>query len=191
MLNEDFYRIAADQFAIAGPAISEDRINAVLPGQFSGKDDLVEFYLRYNGGSRTKYGGTFHCGNRAHKASRDDLEKVFLEGFYSIPLDAEETMPGVRSMIRYLNSRVQTFDKIDEMKSFLKTHRPIAFEHGGDDFWIDLQSGCIRLVFWNTWKEGPIEIAGFFREFVEKYWNIPRDRWPVYTPPCGLGMAGK
>jgi hypothetical protein len=92
-------------------------------------------------------------------------------------------------MIKYQESRLSTFAAVPEIKTFLESHKPIAFDHCGDNFWIDLQSGRIHYIIWNTWKEGAIEISSSFREFVEKYWNIPRDLWPIYEPPCGRSYA--
>jgi hypothetical protein len=53
MPKEDFYRIAGEQFGVIGPALSAEDIVSVFPKEFLGRDDLVQFYLLYNGGSRT------------------------------------------------------------------------------------------------------------------------------------------
>jgi hypothetical protein len=36
-----------------------------------------------------------------------------------------------------------------------------------------LQSGHIQFLDWDTYREGPVEIASSFREFVTKYWIDP------------------
>jgi hypothetical protein len=171
MSQEDFFNDARAQFSIVGPQISEAEINAVFTWTFPGKDDLVQFYLLNNGGSRSEQGSLAYCGNPEHQASRDHLEKIRIEGFFAIPHDPGQKMLKYRSMIKYYASRLQTFSEIPEMKAFLESHRPIASDHTGNDCWIDIQSGRVQYILWDTWKEGPIEIASSFREFVTKFWN--------------------
>ena len=56
-------------------------------------------------------------------------------------------------------SAVTTFGQIPEVKAFLEHHKPVAFDHSGNDIWIDLQSGCVRFMDWDAYKEGPVEVA--------------------------------
>jgi hypothetical protein len=171
MLQEDFFRDAGAQFGIVGPQISEAEIDAVFPEPFSGKDDFVQFYLRYNGGSRTELGGTVYCGNPEHRVSRDHLEKMKVEGFFSIHDSAEEKVLGFQPMLGCHATRSRTFAGMPEMKTFLEKHMPVAFDHSGNYLWIDLQSGYIRFLDWEAYREGPVEIAPSFHEFVLKFWN--------------------
>ena len=142
----------------------------------------MQFYLRNNGGSRSEQGCLLHCGNPEHRVSRDHLEKMRIEGFFVIPRNPEEKMFQYRSMIKYHESRLRTFSEIPEMKAFLENHRPIASDHTGNDLWIDLQSGRIEYILWDSWKEGPIEIASSFREFVLKFWNDGSGGCPIDPP---------
>lgn len=186
MSQEIFFLETRAQFRIVGPQISEYEIYSVFPDPFPGRDDLLQFYLHHNGGSRTEQGGLVHCGNPAHRVSRDNLKRFKIERFYSIPHNAEDKMHPFTSMLGHYASKLHTFEKIPEMMSFLGRHRPIASDHTGNDCWIDIRSGRIQLLLRGSWKEGPIEIASSFREFVDKYWNITPDRLPNFEPPCGL-----
>jgi hypothetical protein len=170
---EEFLRESRAHFSVVGPAVSEDEVDAAFPGSFHGKDDLVHFYMQNNGGSRTPAFGVIHCGNPEHRVTRGHLEKIQVEGFFSIQKDATEKLLGFRSQSRYHASRSQTFREVPEIKLFLEYHVPVAFDHGGNDFWIDLKDGHIYYMLWDSWREGPIDFASSFREFVAHYWNRP------------------
>jgi hypothetical protein len=171
MLQENFFRDAGAQFGIVGPQISEAEIDAVFPEPFPGKEDLVQFYLHYNGGSRTELGGTVHCGNPEHRVSRDHLEKMKVEGFFSIHGNAEEKVLGFQSMLKHHALMTRVFAGIPEVKAFLEKNMPIAFEHSGRGLWIDKRSGRVRFMDLESYREGPVEIAPSFHEFVLKFWN--------------------
>jgi|SRR6185503_4809842 hypothetical protein len=64
---DEFFRLAGAQFSIVGPIISEAQIRAIFPESFPGADELVGFYLRFNGGSRSPESCIMHCGNPAHR----------------------------------------------------------------------------------------------------------------------------
>jgi hypothetical protein len=164
---------AGEKFSIVGPQIPENEINAVFPESFPGKEDFVQFYLRYNGGSRTPQGCIMHCGNRAHRISRNQLDKLNLEGFRSMSLDAEERMLPFSNMLRGHATMVRVYSQIPEMKAFLEEHMEIAFDHTGNNLFLSRRSGRIFFMDMTTYKEGPVEVASSFREFVFKFWNIP------------------
>jgi hypothetical protein len=170
---EEFFQTAGAQFSIVGPLTSEAHVHEVFPESFPGKSDLIEFYLRYNGGSRTPQGCVMHCGNRAHRVSRDQLEKLNVEGFQSIPLAAEDRMIPFSNMLRHHAKMARIYSQIPEMKAFLEEHRTIAFDHSGNDLCISRQNGRVLFMDREKYKEGPIAVASSFREFVVKFWNIP------------------
>jgi hypothetical protein len=171
--DEKFFQEAGEKFSIVGPQISENEINTVFPEPFPGKEDFVQFYLRYNGGSRTPQGGIAHCGNPGHRISRNQLDKLNLECFRSISSDAEERMPPFSNMLGHHAATARIFAQIPEMHAFLEEHMGIAFDHTGNDLCLSRQSGRIFFMDWTTYKEGPVEVASSFREFVVKFWNIP------------------
>jgi hypothetical protein len=170
---EQFFRHAAAQFSIVGPQISEAEIDAVFPEAFPGKADLVRFYLRHNGGSRTPQGCVIHCGNPAHRISRSHLEGLNLEGFRSIPRAADDRMLPFANMLRHHATMENIYSQIQPMKSFLEEHMEIAFDHSGNDLCLSRRSGRIFFMDWEAYSEGAVEVAASFHEFVLKFWNIP------------------
>jgi len=171
--DEKFFRDAGEQFGIVGPRISENEINSVFPESFPGKENFVQFYLRYNGGSRTPQGCIMHCGDPAHRILRNQLDQLNLEGFRSIPLVAEDRMLPFSNMLGHHAAMAQCYSQIPSMKTFLEEHMGIAFDHTGNDLCLSRQSGRILFMDWRAYKEGPLEVASSFREFVLKFWNIP------------------
>ncbi len=183
MSQEDFIRDAKERFGIVGPQISEEEIEAVFPDAFPGREDLKQFYLLYNGGSRTELGGTVYCRNPEHRVARDHLEKIRVEGFFSISRDPQKRMLGFHSMLGCRATRLRTFSGVPEMKTCLEGHMPIAFDHSGNYLWINLQNGHIQFLDWDAYREGPVEIAASFREFVTKFWNSSAGAGPPDFPP--------
>jgi len=106
-----------------------------------------------------------------------------IEGFFSISSNPEERMLPFAPMRRCHASRLRVFAEYPAMKTFLEKHIPIAFDHSGDECWINTQDGCVEFIPWDTWKEGPIEIAPSFREFVLKFWNTGSGGCPTSDPP--------
>lgn len=168
---DEFFRNAGDQFSIVGPLISEAGVCAVLPEAFPGRDDLVQFYARFNGGSRSPKSCVMHCAIPAHRVSRNELEKLNLEGFRSIPIVADDRMIPFANMLLHHATEARIFAQIPEMKAFLDEHIAIAFDHSGRDLCISRQSGCIFFMDWTAYEEGPVRVASSFREFVEEFWN--------------------
>lgn len=154
MLSQEFLLDSRKRFAIVGPPVSEAEINASFPVPFPGRDDLVQFYLNNNGGSRSETGGTFYCGIQAHRVSRHDFANMRLEGFFSLWRFSEERVLGVRCMQRYHASRLGTFSGVPEVKAFLECHKPVAFDHSGNDIWIDLDSGCLHFMEGTSMRMG-------------------------------------
>jgi hypothetical protein len=171
---EVFFRNAGAQFSIVGPLISSAEVSAVFPESFPGKDDLVQFYLRFNGGSRTPQGCVISCANRSHLVSRYELEKLNLEGFRSIPLIAAGRMIPFANMLMHHATMARIYLQVPAMKAFLQEHMEIAFDHSGRDLCISRENGRIFFMDWDEYAEGPVEVASTFREFVEKFWNIQR-----------------
>jgi hypothetical protein len=173
MLSEEFLLNSRKRFAIVGPPISEPEVVALFPTPFPGREDLVQFYLNTNGGSRTEQGCLIHCGNPAHKVTKDRLNEIRIEGFFSISRDAADKMLPFAPLLGQHASAVSIFGQSPEVKAFLEQNKPIAFDHSGNDIWIDLQSGLMRFMDWDVYEEGPVEIAASFREFATKYWIDP------------------
>jgi hypothetical protein len=170
--DDEFFRSAGAQFSLVGPVVSEAEIRAVFPEPFPGRDDLIQFYLRYNGGSRSSKGCIMHCGSPAHCVPRNELENLNLEGFRSIPMNADDRMLPFANMLAHHATMAGIYSQIPEMKAFLDQHMEIAFDHSGRDLCISGESGRVFFMDWTAYKKGPVEVASSFREFVERFWNI-------------------
>jgi hypothetical protein len=170
---DEFFAKAGNQFSIVGPLISEAKINEVFPESFPGKDDLIRFYLRFNGGSRTPQGCVTFCSDPAHRVSRDELEKLHLEGFRSIPPADENRMTPFANILTHHATMSRIYALVPEATAFLEGHMEIAFDHSGQDLCISRQNGRVFFMDWDAYEAGPVEIASSFREFVEKFWNVP------------------
>jgi hypothetical protein len=96
-----------------------------------------------------------------------------LEGFFSISRNAEEKLLPFAPMLGHRAATQETFAQIPEMKAFLDRHMPIAFDHSGNDLWIDRDTGRIFFMDWDEYHKGPVEIASSFGEFVSKFWVQP------------------
>lgn len=170
MLSAKFLLDARARFAIIGPPVSEMEITAVLASPFPGREDLIQFYLCQNGGGVTEECCVVHCGNPAHRVSRSQWNRLIIEGFYSISIDPEEKMHPFSNMLRLHNTLIRSYAQIPATREFLENHRPIAFDHSGMNVWIDMQCGYMRFMDWTAYREGPVEIASSFREFVTRFW---------------------
>ena len=170
MFQENDLTEAGKRFAIVGPLVSESEINAIFPTSFPGKEDLLQFYLRYNGGSRTPQGCIIHCGNPAHKVSRENLDKLKVEGFMSISADPNDRMLPFRPIRRHHATMLEMYVAIPGMKEFYEQHIPFAFGHSGEDLCINLRDGSIWYMDYTEYQKGAIEISASFREFVLKFW---------------------
>jgi len=173
MFAEEELRAAGKHLAIVGPAISQAQIDSILPRSFVGKEDLVQSFLRCNGGSRTPKGCVMTGGNPAHRIPRNGLGKMQLEGFMSVSTDLNDRMLPFRPIIGHHATMLRMYDAVPEMKAFLKQNVPCAFDHSGNDLCIDLECGCIRFTAWEDYRKGAVEIASDFRFFILKYWINP------------------
>lgn len=170
MIDEHFLTEVGSKFGITGPPITKAEIDAALPSSFPGKDDVIRFYLRNNGGSRTRQGGTFYCRIPGHQVTRDHLDKIRVEGFYAIHRNPEEKVLGFLSMLKKHALFSKKCNRYPELKAFVEHNMPLAFDHCGNDFWIDVNSGHVHYMLADAMKDGPIDIAPSFQEFVAKFW---------------------
>ncbi len=126
----------------------------------------MQFYLRYNGGSRTPQGCVIHCGNPKHKVSRDRLDQMSVEGFMSVSLDPEDRMLPFRPIIGDLATTREIYAQIPPMKEFLQQNIPFAFGHSGEDICVNLSDGSVSYMDYTEYGKGPIKIGRSFRDFV-------------------------
>jgi hypothetical protein len=161
---------AGKRFAIVGPRVSEAEIDAIFASSFPGKEDLVQFYLRFNGGSRTPHGCICACRNPEHKAPRERLDTMTVEGFLSIPVDPNDRMLPFRPIPPHRARMLEIYSETPGMKKFHEQHVSFAFGHSGEDLCINLTSGAMWYMDYSDYKKGAIEISPTFRQFILQYW---------------------
>jgi hypothetical protein len=170
MFDEDELQAAARHFAIVGPPVSEADIDTIFPGSFPGKEDLAQFYLWRNGGSRTPQGCVIHCGNPKHKVARHHLDKMIVEGFMSVPLEPTDRMLPFKPISGHLTTMRKIYAQVPEMEKFLQQNIPFAFDHSGEDICVNLSDGSVSYMDYTEYRKGSIQVAPSFRHFVLEYW---------------------
>ncbi|AXF22760.1 SMI1/KNR4 family protein [Burkholderia pyrrocinia] len=173
MLAENLFQGEGFDFCDQGPAISAEIVNEVLSGaDFNGMDDFVEFYVKSNGGYFN--GGAYFYRDKFFTLTRGDYDSMEIESFYYIGeryFDEDEV--NLRSAEKVRKLRGKFSEKRD---IFCRKHFPFAGDAGDNDFWIDMETGEIKYVLWESEEnvDDIIDIAPAFSDFVNNI--VPRRR---------------
>lgn len=127
-----------------GLELSEKQINTSVPEYFYGEECFITSYLSLNGvyfiDGACFYRDTFY------KVSSGDYNRMGVEGFYFIPQYFDQKQPDSNlSILRVQKIRSMYSDSVSE---FTKTHYPFASDAGGNEYWIDTDTGCIKYIRW-------------------------------------------
>lgn len=131
-------------------SVDKKQIEDLLPFEFEGKDDFVEFYLLHNGvyfpdGVRLSTEPFIPTYERAYNMHEVEL-------FYPIRR--------IKSMWDAIKE--QGF----EVERFLENHFPFARDAGGNNYFIEVPSGEISYVSWEYGiEEGLALVASSFKDF--------------------------
>ncbi len=174
MFLEEELREAGKCFAIVGPRVEEADINTIFSGSFPGKEDLVQFYLKYNGGSRTPQGCVISCNNPAHKIARNNLTDLEVEGFMSVSIDPADRMLPFRPILGHRATMLRIYAEVPEMREFYEQNIPLAFGHSGEDLCANLKTGSIWYMDCKEYQLGAVELSPDFHDFVLHYWVHPQ-----------------
>lgn len=155
-----------------GPPITADQIRAVVPENFAGKEDFVDFYSCHNGGSltgKTRFYRDLYCEVR-----RDDFNDLYIAVLLSIPRTSDEVIVG--SMLRLRDAIMEGVRDLDykgadgaTYSDFVAAHIPISDDGHGNYCWIHASSGRIRHVNFEFYEKGPMEVAPSFIDFVSNF----------------------
>lgn len=157
-------------FDTSGPRVVKVQINLVLPFDFPGKDDFIQFYLSQNGGNF--YKPVFHYRDTFYKVSKSEINVVNIEYFYSIPRflgDEDMSLIDAWELKKLYAERLAEFslEQSQKLQKFTETHFPFAGGASGT-FWIDIKTGHIKLLDNGCGDDDPDhapEIAFSFRDF--------------------------
>ncbi|WP_423367948.1 SMI1/KNR4 family protein [Burkholderia sp. LMG 32019] len=173
MLLEDLFRCEGFDFCDRGPSVSTALMREVLSGvDFNGINDFVEFYVKNNGGYFN--GGAYFYRDVFFALADDDLDSVEIESFYYVGEKYfDERKINLRSAekVRKLRARYSTARDI-----FCRRHFPFAGDAGDNDFWINVATGEVKYVLWESEEnvDEIIDIAPTFSDFVNNI--VPRRR---------------
>ncbi|MCA8293731.1 SMI1/KNR4 family protein [Burkholderia sp. AU30198] len=173
MLVENLFGGDGFDFCDQGPSVSAAIVQEVLLGAcFNGKDDFVEFYVRNNGGYFN--GGAYFYRDVFFDLAPGDFDSMEVEGFYYIGEKYfDESEVNLRSAEKVRGLRAKYSERRDR---FCRTHFPFAGDAGDNDFWIDVGTGEVKYVLWES--EGDVDdvvsVAPTFSDFVNNI--VPRRR---------------
>jgi hypothetical protein len=152
-------------FCDQGPSVSAAIVREVLSGiDFNGLDDFFEFYIRNNGGYFN--GGAYFYRDKFFNLAAGDYDSMEVESFYYI---GEKYLNDNEVNLRSAEGVRRLRAKYSEKRDFFcQAHFPFAGDAGDNDFWIDVRTGEVKYVLWESEKNvgDVIGIAPTFSDFV-------------------------
>lgn len=145
--------------------LSKDQIDTLIPHDFKGKDFFVRFYLTCNGGYFS--GGAYFYRDAFYSIKSNDYNLMEIEGFNFIQSYPNEESSFLLSINEIWDTR-RKYSK--NMKEFAKRHFPFAGDAGDNDYWLDMESGYVKYIRWES-DDNPdsaIIVAPTFHDFCMK-----------------------
>lgn len=143
--------------------LSIENINEVILFDFPGKKRFIDFYLYMNGGTLAK--GAYIHRNSFYEISKGDYTSIEVSSFFYIPLIDDESHSDYTQSILEAKERREGYSEVfDEYISF---HIPFADNFGDNDFWIDVQTGEVKYIDYES-SDNPndaIIVAPSFDDF--------------------------
>jgi hypothetical protein len=177
MSENSFFHDINLQLIGSGPPISKEQLRSVLNYEFVGRDIFDRFYMQHNGGYFPEpalfYRDVFYA------VSSSDFNKMYVEGFYFVPQDEEQRVQHLSSIVRVRKQRAQYSNLVSYsnlVNSFVENHFPFAYDSADNDFWIEIGSGRIRYVAWDSSEtvQDACDIAPSFHDFTSNFLSKPR-----------------
>ena len=161
-----------------GPPISSEQIKSILKCDFPGRDKFDEFYIQHNGGHFPE--PAFFYRDTFYPTSSSEWNKMYVEGFYFIPLFPGQKNRRLSSSVsvREQREKYSTFVSYRSMiRDFIENHFPFSYDAADNDFWIELKSGRVRYVAWDSSEtvQDVCDMAPSFYDFTSNIWLKPRD----------------
>ncbi|STZ64206.1 Uncharacterised protein [Moraxella lacunata] len=136
-------------------------IEEIIPNNFLGRQDFIDFYLLNNGG--LFHHGAFFYRDVFYKIENDLYLPIEISSFYYMPkIGDKEKSEYLTSIIEANTDRHGFSDFIDDILDFDVI---FATNFSGNDFCIDGQTGEIKYIDYHD--ENAIIIAPSFKEFCE------------------------
>lgn len=178
MSNQNIFQDANLRLIGSGPPITGEQLRDVLNYDFPGRARFDEFYMQHNGGCFSD--AAFFYRDVFYSTSSSDYNKMYVEGFYFAPLFEGQKVQHLSSIVRVREQRSQfanLVDYPDAIKDFVENHFPFAYDSADNDFWMDIRSGRVRYVAWDSSEtvQGVCDIAPSFHDFTSNIFFKPRD----------------
>lgn len=138
------------KFKILNEGLTKEQIDSVIPQDFKGKDDFVQFYLMLNGVYFTE--GAEVSTEQFSEEESDEYYELEVESIYRI-----DQIQKIREALK---------ERSSEAKKFVETHFPFGGDAAGNDFFIEIPTGIIKYISWEyDIEEGLIDVAPSFKSF--------------------------
>ncbi|EGO8361699.1 SMI1/KNR4 family protein [Escherichia coli] len=144
------------RFECSAMNVTKEQLAAIIPLGFNGDEYFIHFYLENNGG-RFPDGARF-CRDDS-ESSKDGYTSVEIESFYFIPAMPEQQMPYLGSIFKRWNARIK---HLTNMSNFVNSHFPFASDASGNDYWIDLKTGRVKYICFDSDPSYIINVAPSF-----------------------------
>ncbi|MFH6992956.1 hypothetical protein [Flavobacterium sp. FlaQc-48] len=140
--------------------LTHEELNSIIPHYFVEKEFFISLYLAMNGGYFLE--GAFIYRDIFYKTLSCDYNLLEVESFYYIPCKANSESDYLLSITKVLELRKKYYP---ELIDFFKSHFPFAADAGGNDFWININSGSIDYIRWESDINNVIEVSPNFLDF--------------------------
>lgn len=138
------------KFEILNEGLTKVQIDSVIPQDFKGKNDFVQFYLLHNG----------VCFTEGAEVSTEQFSGEENDEYYELEVESIYRIDQIQKIWEALKERSS------EAKKFVETHIPFAGDAAGNDFFIEIPTGIIKYISWEyDIEEGLIDVANNFKEF--------------------------
>lgn len=145
-----FFTNPALNIHILNKGVTKEKIESVIPQDFKGKEDFIQFYLAYD--------GVFF--NEGAVISTEQFLKEDEDEYYELEIESIYRIDQIQSIWEAIKERSA------EAKKFMETHIPFAGNAGGNDFFIEISTGTIKYISWEyDIEEGLIGVASNFKDF--------------------------
>lgn len=140
-------------FKILKDSASEEQVYSTISFDFKGKEDFVQFYKVHNGIYFPK--GAEMKRSLFYTVKENDSNTLEVEHFYQI---------GTGDIMERMWEATKKHSP--EARVFAETHFPFARDAGGNEFFIEANTGLIKYISWEYGiLEGEILAAPSFKEF--------------------------
>jgi len=141
-------------------------IEETISSDFPGKKEFIEFYLAFNGGCFTN--GAYLYSDIFYKNFNRDYLPIEINSFLHIPLLNDNSESKYTTDINKVIERRELLS--EDFEEFILFHIPFADNYADNDFWIDIQTGAIKYMDYETSYDpkDAIIVAPLFSEFCKK-----------------------